>query len=67
MKNYVNQNISCPYCGKHTQVELDIGNEDQELYQDCNACCNSIHLKVHRDEVHNKIQLFVDADDEQYY
>lgn len=49
------------------ELVLDIGEADQDLYQDCHSCCNSIHLKVHRDELHDKITVFVDADDEQIY
>lgn len=33
----------------------------------CMACCNPIHLRLHRDEARDCLQLFVDADDEQMF
>ncbi len=62
-----NENIVCPHCGYHTPVEVDSSAGDQEFYEDCAACCSPIHLRLHIDELHQQVQLFVDADDEQNY
>ncbi|GAA4880852.1 CPXCG motif-containing cysteine-rich protein [Ferrimonas pelagia] len=60
-------NIICPHCGHHTRVDVDSSGGDQEFYQDCSACCSPIHLRLHIDELHQQVQLFIDADDEQNY
>ncbi|MGL5948681.1 MAG: CPXCG motif-containing cysteine-rich protein [Aeromonas sp.] len=67
MLNYINQRIHCPHCGQVTRVELDASNGDQELYEECSACGNAIHLRLHPDEAHGRLQLKVDADDEQIF
>ncbi len=67
MRDYMNRTIVCPHCGFHTAVELDASQGDQEYYEECQACCNPIHLRLHCDEMHNRLQLYVDADDEQIF
>ncbi|MBY6185445.1 CPXCG motif-containing cysteine-rich protein [Marinobacter hydrocarbonoclasticus] len=61
------QIITCPHCGYHTRVQIDSSGGDQEFFEDCSACCSPIHLRLHIDELEQKVQLFVDADDEQNY
>lgn len=67
MKLYTETQVLCPHCGHHTPVGLDTAEDEVEFYQDCIACCNSIHFRLIRDHVRNKRQLLVDADDEQIF
>ena len=67
MRDYTTKTIVCPHCGHHTPIELDASQGDQEFYEECMACCNPIHLRLHRDEQRDRLQLYVDADDEQIY
>ncbi|MFC6439819.1 CPXCG motif-containing cysteine-rich protein [Bowmanella sp. JS7-9] len=59
--------IECPNCGHHMHVEFDTSNGDQDYIEDCSNCCNPIHLTLHIDDQHGKIQLMVSSDDEQIY
>ncbi|WP_025823430.1 CPXCG motif-containing cysteine-rich protein [Shewanella marina] len=59
--------ISCPHCGHHQYIDIDASGGDQEYYDDCRICCNAIHMRVHVDDLHKKIELHVDSDDEQIY
>ncbi|QSX31844.1 MULTISPECIES: CPXCG motif-containing cysteine-rich protein [Shewanella] len=61
------QTICCPHCGHHQHIDVDASGGDQDYYDDCRICCNPIHLRMHIDELHRKIELFVDGDDEQLY
>ncbi|SET47561.1 CPXCG motif-containing cysteine-rich protein [Thalassotalea agarivorans] len=63
----VNKRIKCPHCGHHLHLAIDFSAGDQDYYDECPACCKDIHLNLHVDEYHQKLQLFVDADDEQFY
>lgn len=67
MIQYAYKRIACPHCGHSTQVELDASLGDQEFFEDCLVCCNPIHLRLHRDELFDRLQLFVDADNEQLF
>lgn len=67
MKHLHNTTIRCPHCGHTTHVQLDTSNGDQDFVEDCANCCNPIHLNVHVDERFRKIELSVDADDEQIF
>ncbi|MCG9760637.1 MULTISPECIES: CPXCG motif-containing cysteine-rich protein [Pseudoalteromonas] len=67
MRNLYQQRIECPHCGHHIFVNLDTSEGDQDYYEDCAACCNPIHLNMHLDQVHNKLELRVDSDDEQVF
>ncbi len=59
--------ITCPHCGHHCHLEVDYSNGDQDYYEDCANCCNAIHLVVHLDEVKRKVEVRINADDEQIY
>ena len=48
-------------------IDIDASGGDQEYYDDCRICCNAIHMRVHVDDLHKKIELHVDSDDEQIY
>ncbi|AUJ69850.1 MULTISPECIES: CPXCG motif-containing cysteine-rich protein [unclassified Pseudoalteromonas] len=67
MKNLYQQRIECPHCGHHIFVNLDTSEGDQDYFEDCAACCNPIHLNMHLDQLHNKLELRVDSDDEQVF
>ncbi len=59
--------IQCPFCGHPTDICVEATNEDQDYTEDCSNCCNPMHIRVHIDELRHRVQIFVDADDEQYY
>lgn len=67
MKTISRKFYSCPHCGHSIEVTLDTSQGSQEFYDDCPACCQTIHLTMQLDELHDEIQLSVDADDEQYF
>ncbi len=67
MSDVKTQRIECPHCGHHIYIELDTSGGDQDYVEDCSACCNPIHLQLHIDDLHEKVELRVDADDEQVY
>lgn len=67
MRDFISKTIICPHCGHHTQVDLDATQGDQDFFDECLACCNPIHLRLHVDAEHDRLQLFVDADDEQIF
>ena len=66
-KDITHQKIDCPHCGHHVFVDLDISRGDQNYYESCTVCCRDIHLNMHIDEYHQKIQLAIDSDDEQIF
>lgn len=61
------QTITCPHCGHHTHIEIDVSNGDQNYYDECTNCCQELHLTTHVDEANHKLNVTVDADDEQFY
>ncbi|GEA60951.1 CPXCG motif-containing cysteine-rich protein [Vibrio comitans] len=67
MKEYAERHVSCPHCGQHITVPLDTTQGNQDFYDDCPACCHSIHLSMELDEVRDKVELKIDADDEQIF
>lgn len=67
MPSLLHKTVICPHCGHTVQVDLDASEGDQNYYEDCPACCHPIHLSFHVDEQHQTINLFIDADDEQYF
>ena len=67
MKQLQNKTIECPHCGHHVHIDLDTTQGDQDYYEDCPACCNAIHMNMHIDEVHKKVQLSIDSDNEQVF
>jgi hypothetical protein len=48
-------------------IELDYSDGDQDYYEDCANCCNTVHLNMHIDELVKKLDVTVSADDEQFY
>ncbi|NLS12658.1 CPXCG motif-containing cysteine-rich protein [Vibrio sp. SM6] len=67
MRNFSERNVECPHCGHAISLTLDASNGSQDFYDDCPACCNAIHLNMVVDELHDEVQLFIDADDEQVF
>ncbi|WP_417614441.1 CPXCG motif-containing cysteine-rich protein [Oceanisphaera sp.] len=67
MRDYYEQVIQCPHCGHNTNIVVDASEGDQNYYEDCSACCNSIHLTIVRNELTDQVELSVDADDEQIF
>lgn len=67
LQDIANKTIECPHCGHHLHLTLDTSAGDQDYYDECPACCRDIHLNMHIDEYQQKIQLAVDADDEQVF
>ncbi|MBV7316874.1 CPXCG motif-containing cysteine-rich protein [Shewanella sp. NIFS-20-20] len=58
------QIISCPHCGHHLHIDVDMSQGDQDYYDDCRVCCHPIHFNLHVDEVHRTLELHVSADDD---
>jgi len=67
MKEFTEKTIVCPHCGHSVRIELDASNGSQEFYDDCPACCNTMHLNMMVDDLQDTIELTVDADDEQIF
>jgi transcription elongation factor Elf1 len=65
--NTFNKTISCPHCGSNVIFEFDASNGDQNYYEECPACCNDIHMGMHLNDALQKVELTIDADDEQFY
>ena len=63
----LHKTVECPHCGHHLHLDLDRSNGDQEYYDECPACCQELHINMHVDEIKHKVELKVDADDEQFY
>ena len=61
------ERIICPHCAHHLFITLDCSEGDQDFFDECPACCNEIHYKMHIDEYRQKIQLVIDSDDEQVF
>lgn len=59
--------ITCPHCGHTMHVELDFSGGDQDYYEECANCCESIHLNTHVNDLDKKLELSVSSDDEQLY
>lgn len=58
------QRITCPHCGHHIFLTIDPTSGDQDYYDECSACCNEIHLHMHIDEYHHKVQLAINNDND---
>ncbi|HDL9481753.1 TPA: CPXCG motif-containing cysteine-rich protein [Vibrio cholerae] len=67
MRNFTEKSVTCPHCGHAIRLTLDASNGSQDFYDDCPACCHAIHLNMTVDELHDTIELYVDADDEQIF
>ena len=59
--------ITCPHCGHPMHIELDCSEGDQDYYDECSNCCESIHLNMHINPLAKKLELSISADDEQLY
>ncbi|GAL09919.1 hypothetical protein JCM19233_896 [Vibrio astriarenae] len=67
MQTYTERRVHCPHCDHLINVTIDASNGSQQYYDDCPACCHAIHMNVVVDEVHDTIELYSDADDEQIF
>ena len=67
MHKYTEKHLSCPHCGHAISITLDASNGSQDFYDDCPVCCNAIHLDMQVDEMRDRINLSIDADDEQVF
>ncbi|NOH96355.1 CPXCG motif-containing cysteine-rich protein [Vibrio sp. 99-70-13A1] len=67
MHNYTEKRVNCPHCGHSIGITLDASNGSQDFYDDCPACCRAIHLDMQVDELNDRINLTIDADDEQVF
>jgi hypothetical protein len=38
--------IHCPYCGETLELSVDTSAGDQDYIEDCQVCCQPIHLIV---------------------
>lgn len=59
--------IQCPHCGHAMHVEVDYSAGDQSYFEECPNCADSVHINLHIDEVHRKLDINVISDDEQLY
>ncbi len=59
--------IQCPQCGHWIPITLDASNGDQEFYEECPACCNAIHINMQLNQIRDKLDITIDADDEQIF
>ncbi|WMC12168.1 CPXCG motif-containing cysteine-rich protein [Oceanimonas pelagia] len=67
MRDYFEQSIVCPHCGHHTRIAVDASGGDQDYYEDCQACCNAMRIRLICHEDSDEVEVRVDADDEQYF
>lgn len=67
MMTIQSKTILCPHCGHHTHIDLDPSNGDQDYYEECANCCQELHVKTHIDEALQRLDIAIDADDEQFY
>lgn len=58
--------VTCPHCGHHYPITLDLSAEQQDYYESCPACCAEfiVHQRLELDE---KVSVEIDGDDEQIY
>jgi hypothetical protein len=38
------RSITCPHCGEHLAIHVDLGGGDQDTIQDCEVCCCPIRV-----------------------
>ena len=67
LKNISEIKVKCPHCGHHLFLTLDATKGDQDYYDECPACCKEMHLTMHIDEYHQKVELMIESDDEQVF
>lgn len=59
----LNQNVSCPYCGKSIELLIDDSVSEQDYFEDCSVCCSPIRIQQYID-VEGNCQITVLRDDE---
>ncbi|WP_026374675.1 CPXCG motif-containing cysteine-rich protein [Aestuariibacter salexigens] len=59
--------VTCPHCGHSMHLSIDFSNGDQDYFEECPNCANDVHLHMHIDDVHKKLDVSISADDEQLY
>lgn len=67
MRQFSEKRVCCPHCGHRIGIELDTSGGNQNFYEDCPACCHTIHLTMTLNEQLDQIELSIDADDEQIF
>ncbi|MCG7490225.1 CPXCG motif-containing cysteine-rich protein [Vibrio sp. Of14-4] len=67
MRQHTEKRVSCPHCGHSISISLDTSNGSQDFYEDCPACCHTIHLDMVINEQFDRVELSIDADDEQIF
>ncbi|TCI02502.1 CPXCG motif-containing cysteine-rich protein [Corallincola luteus] len=67
MDPLLKQQIKCPHCGHHYTAEIDSTGGDEDYYEDCPACCCSIHITVGHSSADGTTTVAVDGDDEQLF
>lgn len=67
MRDFFQRTVSCPHCGADTDLMIDGSQGSQEYYEDCSVCCNPIRVVITSNELRDKLEVSVDADDEQIF
>jgi hypothetical protein len=50
--------VVCPYCGETTAISVDPGGgSGQQYIEDCEVCCNPLHVTVHFDNGIANVQV----------
>ena len=57
-----NHDITCPYCGEHFPLEIDVSSGTQEYIEDCEVCCRPINVFIDVNE--DNVQLHVTNENE---
>lgn len=58
--------VTCPQCGHHYALTIDLSVAEQDYYESCPACCAEfvVHLRQQPD---GALAIELDGDDEQIY
>ncbi len=56
--------VTCPYCGRAMEIDIDCTGGDQSYYEDCQTCCASVRLFIRVDDLGNLIRAVACRDDE---
>ena len=56
--------VLCPYCGEHTDIEVDISAGSQQYIEDCQICCRPIEFQIAVQDDGMNFQVNVKRDDE---
>ena len=46
MDKLIETSLSCPYCGEHISVTVELLDEAQQYIEDCQVCCRPITINV---------------------